>query len=283
LSSTLLLASHPDETNDANGDPLPHARTFVLELKGNQAVVREELPLPLVRSWYSESGTAYCGSVQRKTIHKLHAGQWSEEVFSDVPVDFVRSVYVWPGEKPQDDTVFLTSSTHVFVRQAGAWQSKRVPYEGFPFQMAGTRADQVFIGGTELCLWDGKDISLLESPRDDTIDRLAISADDRLVGGSRYLSASKPDGTWERIATPIKGWYMFARLGDRVYALSDHKGVVSVYPGPVSSLTRPLDAIGLVAVGDGLIAIGTDGVLAFDGQQWTDVHVPVCEVGKQPV
>jgi len=36
-------------------------------------------------------------------------------------------------------------------------------------------------------------------------------------------------------------------------------------------------------VGDGLIAYGTDGVLAYDGKQCFDVQIPACEVGKLPV
>ena len=55
LGHAMLLAAHPDETHDANGDHRPDARTFVLELKGQRCVVREELPVQLVRTGWSVS------------------------------------------------------------------------------------------------------------------------------------------------------------------------------------------------------------------------------------
>ncbi|MFT3925150.1 MAG: hypothetical protein QM778_21620 [Myxococcales bacterium] len=275
LKEAILLAYHPDEY------PKGIRRTFLLRLQGDRAVVLEERPYLLGCAWYSSSGTTYCSVVDSGAIHRWHAGQWSEETFSSKPAE-VRYVYVVPGAKPEDDTVFLAGEKQLFVRQAGKWLSKRIPGQGFPFQVTGTSADQVYVGASELSVWDGKKLNSLESPDDDSMSGLALTADDRLIGGNDFISASTSDGGWERIPTPFKGVFMFARLGDDVYALTDKQGVAKVYPGPIQSFTRPLDALGLLAVGDGLIAFGRDGVLAFDGTRWFEVHMPSCELGQAP-
>jgi hypothetical protein len=215
-------------------------------------------------------------------VHKWQGGRWSEEVFSKKPVDVIRYVFAIPGDTPADDTVFLAAQKQIFVRQSGKWTSKRVPGEGFPFQMDGTRADQVFIAGPTLCMWDGQKLDELDPPDDDSIRALAVTADDRLVGGQDSVSISTADGGWERIDTPVTGIFSFARLKDDVYALTDEAGVMKVYPGAVSVVSSALDAWALVAVGDGMIAIGTDKVLAFDGKKWFEVKVPLCEKGKTP-
>jgi hypothetical protein len=225
---------------------------------------------------------AYCGSVERGTIHKWCKGQWEVETFCTHPVEFVRYVYVWPGLTPAEDNVFLATREDVFVRQNGTWRRERVPGEGFPLQMEGSRADQIFIGGPQLCLWDGQTLSMLQNPRGDTANCLALSTDGRLIAGSSYVNASTPDGGWERLNSSIREFSGFARFQDAVYALSDDNGVVRIYPGPVASLTRSLSANDIVSVGDGLIAIGNDGVLTFDGQTWREVQIPSCEVGKSP-
>lgn len=282
LSTTLLLAGVPGETH-LKGKPVPTARTFVLELKGNRCVVREELPIRLVRSGYSTSGTAYCGLVEAGSIYKWHAGKWSEEKITDQPIGFVRYVYVVSGPKPEADTVFVATKTDLYIRQAGVWQKKAVPGDGFPLQMVGTRPDEVFIGGPQLCVWNGVELKELARPRSDTANCVAISADGRLIAGTSYVSASTPDGGWERLDVPLKDFTWFTSFRDEVLALSDEHGVVRVYPGPAALLSKPLAATGIVTVGDGVIAFGDDGVLAYDGQQWFDVQVPVCEVGGQPV
>ena len=282
LGETLLLALHPDESHDDNGDPLPNARTIVLELRGDKAVFREELPIPLYRSWYSTSGAAYCSSVESGALHRWQGGTWSSELFSKKSIDFVSYVYGVPGKKPDADTLFVATEKHLFVRQAGKWLRKRVPGEGFPYQMTGTQPNEVYVGATDVLLWDGTTLSEIESPEDDNMRGLTLTADDRLVGGRTYVSVSTPDGEWERIDTPVEGFHVFTRLGDTVYALSDEDGVLSVYPGKPKVLTKPLDSLGLVNVGDGLVAYGNDGVLAFDGKKWTKIKIPACAAGKRP-
>lgn len=282
LANTFLLSAHPDETHDEQGDPLADQRTLVLKLQGTRAVLHEILPFPLVRAGYSASGAAYCGSVNSGTVHVWHAGHWTKETFSTKPVPFVRYVFAVPGRTPVEDTVFLATEHHVHIRQRGKWTSKRVPGEGLPYQMHGERPDEVFIGGPTLLLWDGKKLAELESPEDDIILGLAISADDRLIGGDTYVSASTPTGGWARIPTPVKDFFSFARFQDMVYALSTDHGVLRVYPGRPEIVTPPLAATALVPVGDGLIAIGDDAVFVYDGNEWTRVHIPTCEVGGMP-
>lgn len=283
LGSTLLLSSHPEESHDDNGDPRPDARTLVLALRGNRASFVNELQTPALRSWYSTgSQTAYCGSVDSNAIHLYHGGRWTRQSFSDKPVDYIRYVYGWAGTTPESDTVMLATQDSLFVRLGGAWKQYQVPGEGFPLQMVGTSPQQIYVGGPELCLWDGTTLTALEGPPWDNTDCLAITPDDRLVAGSEYVSVSRPDGGWEKLDTPMRGFAAFARYKDTIYALSHEDGVASVYPGPVTAVTRALEATTLVSVGDGLVAIGDDGVLVFDGSQWSEIEIPLCEVGKLP-
>ena len=132
-------------------------------------------------------------------------------------------------------------------------------------------------------MWNGSELLELEGPKGDTTSCVALSVDDRLIAGLRYVHASTPEGGWERIPTPMKSFTGFTSFRDEVFALSDEHGVVRVYPGPATVLTKPLEATGIVSFSDGMIAFGDDGVLVFDGQRWFEAQVPVCEVGKQPV
>lgn len=280
LKETVLLAVHPDESHDEEGEPIPSARTFVLELKGDSATIREELPFHLVSSWYSTSGAAYCGAVASGTLHQWHAGKWSELVFSSKNVEVVNYVFGVAGKTPGDDTLFLASPERIFVREAQKWLNKRGPNGAH--QIDGLTADQVYIGGEELMVWDGKKLNALEGPDDDNISGLAVSADDRLIGGNSNANISDGDGGWERIDTPVEDFFSFARLGDAVYGLTTEDGVVRLYPGKPKVVSPALEASGLVAVGDGLIAYGDDGVLAFDGKKWSKVKLPSVEKGKKP-
>jgi len=284
LQETYLLAAHPDEDLDDQGRPRRDARTLVLKLQGKRAVYQEQLPVRLGSCWYSSTGVAYCGAIDSRVIYKYAAGSWTEEQFSEKPVDFVSYIFAVPGESPASDTVFLATPKQIFIRQGGKWLSTPALGEGFPFQMDGTRGDQVYIGGPELGMWDGKKLVALDAPEDDNLGSLALSSDDRLVGGSRAVSVSTESGGWERIATPprIKTFFMFARFRDEVYALSGTKGVLRVYPGKASVVTQPLEAYWLASVGDGLVAVGEDVVFVYDGTSWSEVDIPKCELGKVP-
>jgi hypothetical protein len=282
-AETFIVSAHPDESHDATGELIPGRRTLLLKVSGNRAVLAEEVPAPLTRSWYSASGAAYFGVNDSGSLRRLYKGAWSEEKFSDTPVSFIAYIYAVPGETPDTDTLFLASPQQIFIRQDGKWQMKRPPGEGLPYQIDGSDPKQVFIGGSELAQWNGSKLTVLEAPDDDIIDGLALSADDRLVGGNSYVSVSEADGGWRRIATPTKRFYAYARWRDHVYTLSSKSGVLRVYPGPVEVLTRPLKGpVGLVAVGDGLIALSREAVLMFDGSQWTEIQIPTCELGKLP-
>jgi hypothetical protein len=147
----------------------------------------------------------------------------------------------------------------------------------------GAKADEIYIGGSELCLWNGSELTELETPDWDTTNYVALAADDRLVSGTRSISVSTEQGGWERIDTPAQGFMGLVAFRGDVYALSSENGVMRVYPGPAALLTKPLAARGMVALSDGIIAFGKGGVIAFDGNQWFDVQVPLCELGQAPL
>lgn len=222
-------------------------------------------------------------AVQSPNLYKWAGGDaWSLEPFSKTPVKAVRSVFAVSGATPDLDTVFVATSGKLFVRVANKWVSKRAPGEGLPFHMTGERPDQVFVGGSDLCLWNGTGLVELEEPDDDTMHSLVLTADDRLVGGTTYANVSTSGGGWERIPTPVDGFYAFARLHDDIYGISDEHGLVRLIPGPAQVVSPPIDPWGLVSTGDGLIAYGADVVFTYDGSKCRSIRIPLCEYGGRP-
>jgi hypothetical protein len=279
---TLLFTAHPDEEHDKNGDPVAKRRTLILALKGNQATFVDEQPVPLVRSWYSAtSGAAYCSSVRSNKIHKFSANKWSDEVFASSAPDFVRFIFGLGGDKPEEDQLFLSTTSGLFVRIDNVWAHHDLEGERFPYQSHGRKPSEVFVGGPTLWRWDGQGLTALDPPEDDTASAVWVTADDRLVVGSTYLSVSKDDGEWERIDAPVEDFGNLVELGGTLYA-SSGSGVVRVMPGGTAKVSPTTEVDRLVAVGDALVAIGDDRSLVGEGRAWQDIQLPACEVGKRP-
>jgi hypothetical protein len=277
----VVLAVHPDEEHAPGGKPRPDRRTFVLRLEGNRAVLVETRPLPLVRSWYSTgSGVGYCSSVASDKLYKWQAGRWSEEVFHDKPVQFVRFVFGFPGPTPDADLLFLAAREGVFVRDARGWRLLKQA-AGFPLQVHGRASTEVFVGGETLFRWDGKKLSAMESPEDDTIAVLQVTADDRLVGGDTYMSITTPAGTWERLPMPMKEFRTMTELGGVIYAGTLDGGVARVLPGPGVAVTTPFNVALLANLGDALLASGDGQTFVGDGTRWEPIQVPAYEAGQR--
>jgi hypothetical protein len=280
---TLLLAVHPDEEHDRAGNPVPHRRTLILALQGDQAAFVEQRPVPLVRAWYSPlSGVAYCTSVASNKIYKWKSGAWSDEVFSSSVVDFVTFIYGFPEKSANDDQLFLATEKGLFVRTRGVWEHHSLDGEGFAYQIHGRIPTEIFVGGEALHKWDGQRAQVIEAPTDDSISGLCVTSDDRLVGGNTYLNVLEPDGTWARIETPVHEFGMLIEHRGALYATASSAGVMRVLPSPAVLVTPPHEIDRLVDVGDALIAVGDDISLVGDGAAWTPIHVPLCEVGQMP-
>jgi hypothetical protein len=58
---------------------------------------------------------------------------------------------------------------------------------------------------------------------------------------------------------------------------------MSAYPG-AAKVVSPIvgEPVCFVAVRDGMIATGWKNVIAYDGNAWFPIDIPVCEKGKQP-
>jgi hypothetical protein len=280
---TLLLTHHPEESHDEYGRARLNVRTLILSLKGNKATFREERPVPLRRAWYSPtSGVAYCASVDSNKLFKWQGGVWSEEVFTDKPVPFVRYLFGIPGEKPEDDQLFLAVSKALFIRSQGLWKRHKLAYEA-PFQIHGRLPTDVYIGSIPPVRWDGKKLTEFEAPDDggEILHALWVASDDRLIGGTQTLYRSTSDGGWEDLGLPQAHYGNLVEFAGVLYSPTD-RGMVQVQPtGPAPVAGPAVDLNRAVDVGDGLIGIGAVSVV-FDGKAWKTIELPACEVGRRP-
>ena len=274
LERAVLLAAHPDERYRRDGNPVADRRSLVLRLDGERAVVEEELGVPLVRSWYSSSGVGYCSTHESNLLWKWEQGRWSTEEFSDRRVDMIRHVFGFAGARPEDDELWMCTEGALLHRVAGTWTRHEVT-QRFPYQIHGLSPSEVYIGGDELLRYDGSAFEELESPSDDETSALWVTPDDRLIVGYRKLSLSTADGQWERIETSFSCYMLMAELERRIFAATSGDGVVTVYPGPVERSSPPFEVNRLVAVGDGLIAVGDDQSMAYDGRRWWTIQMPI--------
>lgn len=277
----ILFAVHPDEEHDPAGNPLANRRTFILELQEKQAIFREELPFPLARAWCSPTGTGYCSSIQSNQIYKYSQGRWTKEVFSPKTIPFITFVFGLAGDNPEDDTLILSSESGIFVRQGGSW-SMLPSLGGTPFQIHGRHLNEVFVGGTELAKYNGKTLEPLDPPEDDSISALWVTSDDRLIGGNTYMSITNSDGDWERIETNESDFYNLVEFDGHIYASTFDEGIVRVYPHTPTQVTPAFETNAIISLGDGLIAVGDDESMIFDGNEWSAIQVPVCQEGKTP-
>jgi hypothetical protein len=278
----LLLAAHPDETHDEFGNPRPDRRTLVLALEGNDARFMEEHPAPLARAWYSKgSGVGYCTSVDSRKLYKWQAGKWSEEVFSEAPIDFITFIFGFPGAEPKEDQLFLVASKLLFIRSKGTWKKHSLKGSEFPIQVHGRDPSEVFIGGEPLLKWNGKKVEEIEGPDDgDLICGLWVTADERLVGGDTDMSITTPEGGWKRLRTPVKNFGTLTELDGVIYATS-REGMVRVLPPKAEVVSPKLDVKRVANVGDALIALGEAFSLVGREKSWKKITVPELEAGKK--
>ncbi len=282
LEHATLVAVHPDETHDANGDPVAERRTLLLSLSGDAATFVEQVPLALTQCWTSANGTVYFGKVGSNALSVRSGGEWHEEIFSDDPVGYVRFLWGMSGATPREDRLFISSMDGVFIRSADGWVRHDAPGEGFPHQIHGRKPDEVYIGGDQLVQYDGTALVELEGPDDDAIPALWVTQDDRLLGGDTRLSITNADGGWERIATKIGDFLVMAEFGGHVYAATYEGGVARVHPGVPERVTPEFDVDRVVSFSDGLVAPGEPHSMVFDGQTWRSISVPTCHVGATP-
>lgn len=280
-SKPILLAAHPDEEHLPTGDPVPNRRTLVLELDRGAAKFVDEYPAPLTRAWMSTNGTAYCSSLNGTEMHVYRGGKWSTEEFSATPVTMVADIFGFSGETSDDDIVFATAPGKLFVRRGGTWSSHDAPGDITLGSVHGLGPDDMFVGGEQLLRFDGTQLEEIENP-DHSVRVVSVTEDDRLIGGWDLLSITTADGGWEAIEAGMEDFMDLAQFGGSVYAGTFDDGVQQVYPGPVTAVSPGFAVTNLVNVGDSMLAIDEGIARSFDGTTWTDVSVPMCEVGKRP-
>lgn len=284
LEDTIILAGHPDERLRPDGGHVPDARTLLLRLDGDKAVYVGEYAFPLIRSWMSRNGTVYCTGVHTDRIFVGRNGAWSGETFSQSKVKAVNSLFGISAEEASEDQLYMTTSDSVFfTRIRGNW-SRHVPPKEVTLLCSphGRKPSEIYVGGSRLFLWNGTQLEQLEEPEIDSLYALFVTADDRLIGGNRQLQISNADGGWDAIKTNYSDFMHIVEFRSSLYAATYDSGVIRIYPGKPEAVTEPLETDMIMAVHDGIIAIGDSGVFAsYDGTKWFQVEMPVCKRGKK--
>ena len=261
---------------------VPGRRTLVLSLKGNIATFQEERPVALMRAWYSsDSGVGYCTGVETNKIFKWQAGKWSEETFADRAEKGMRFIFGLPGDKPEEDQLFMISPDTLFVRAKGVWKRHSLKKQGGAHQIHGRDPGEVFIGGDPLLKWNGKSLEEVGTPEDgEIVSSVWTTTDDRLVGGSRGMYLTDDQGDWSALAVPEANYGDLTELDGVLFAASD-AGLVQVRPPKAAPLDKNR-IFRLANIGDAVVAIGKEASIVGDGKSWKKIKVPVCEFGKKP-
>ena len=280
MEGATILSGHPDERFSPDGDYVPDARTLLLRLNGNKAVYLEEYAFPLNRSWMSNNGTVYCTGVRTDSIFIRRNGIWRTETFSQNKVEYVNGIFGVSAEDTMEDQLYMTTSDRVFFTRIGGRWSRHVPPERVTLLRSpyGTKPDEIYVGGNCLFLWNGTQLEQLQAPETDSLSALFVTSDDRLIGGKRRLHISNEDGGWDTIETSYSRFTHICEFQGSLYAATLGNGIIRIYPGKPEAVTQPLEINFVLTVIDGLIALGDTTVLAsFDGTEWFQVRMPICE------
>jgi hypothetical protein len=279
----LFLAAHPEERSDEQGELRPNHRTLILSLKGDKLTCVDEQPFPLLAAWYSPTtGTAYCASVHTNKIYKWKSGKWSEEIFSDAPVDYPGHIFGLAATVAEDEQLFLSTNKGVFIRNKGNWKRHPLKRSSTPMQIHGRKFEEVYVGSEDPWRWDGKKLEELEAPEDDTTDSVWVTEDDRLLAGTHGLYLSNAKGDWEPLEVPASRIMMLLEHKGVIYAAAESGGLLRVFPGRPAVLKGKVTIDRLASLGDALVGIGEEVMLIGEGKTWKQIPIPTCEVGKRP-
>ncbi|MCG8572130.1 MAG: hypothetical protein MJB14_18515 [Spirochaetes bacterium] len=284
LKDTIILAGHPDERFTPEGDIVTDSRTLMLRLHNQKAAYFDEFSIALNTSWRSHNGAVYCTAVNSNKLYIRWGEAWEEENFSPTPVEIVNSIFGISGKTPSQDQLFLTTNENwFFTRINGQWK-RHIPPVGVTllYTPYGTKANEIYVGGTCLFKWNGLQLEQLETPETDPLSALYITGDDRLIGGDNHLHISNDNGEWDAIETDYSDFMHIAEFKGALYAATFGSGVVRIFPGKPKAVTEPLEIEEIVNVGDGMIAFGEEEILMTDnGDTWQPIEMPECELNHK--
>ena len=282
LRHCLVLASHPDERMEPDGDPSRTRRTIVLRFDGERFSAPSTLPVPLDRGWASANGAGYCTSFRGSLAHVYVDGQWGSERFSSQDEDVLR---IWgiSGGTPQEDRVYVSTEGTLFIRQAGAW-SRHVPPEPAKrlFGVHGLRPEELYVcSDTGLLLWNGQQFQPLEDRPVSIVEAILVHGDE-IYAGNRFLVHWTKATGWQRWQPTLVSPTAIIDIDDAIIVSTFKHGVTERNGGQFVSVTPPHMALELQRIGDGAFAMGDDqSYIRLDGR-WQRLVMPGCVVGQLP-
>jgi len=273
IDSAVVLAAQPDEIVIGGAE-----RTFILTIEAGGCRVVDTLIRPIVASWYSNNGRAYCPSNGGHVLMYFD-GVWDKEQVCAHEASFGH-LWGFSGKTPREDIIFLCSDENLYIRNKGHWSEHPMPDTvEIVHGIHGLSPNQVYICTDEgLLCWNGNEIIELEGPPDDEpLGVLVLSETDMLVSGyDLYLWSDK--GGWTILDSPTES-HTTAMLsfGDDVF-IGTREGVLRRRSNKLEMVTDVF-CNDLINVGDGIIASG-DAIYLYDGRQWTQLWLPKLEIGE---
>lgn len=276
VDSAIVLAAQPDEEEQEFGAE----RTLVLRIEGGVGRIVDVLPSPVVESWRSESGKAYCTSNGGQILTYFN-GTWDREKVCQKD-EYFRGIWGFGGKTDRDDIVIICSNESLYVRDKQSWSEYPMPQTvEIVKRIHGLSPDEVYVCTDDgLLCWNGKELKEIEGPDDELRGVLVLSDQKILVTGDRLHLWSDKEG-WRVLDSPAGEDHTHAILpfGDDIF-IGTLEGILRLRG---SKLEIVLDSFcnTLVSVGDAIIAAGDESYL-FDGKQWVLIQLPKLAFGEDP-
>jgi len=278
LDSALLFAVQPDEWAD---EPWNH-RTFVVRPGANSVVPLEVLPRPVHESWQSTNGTGYCPSNNGQLLIYTN-GAWATEIVCSRNEEF-GAMTGFGAPLPANDELILCGSASIFVRRNRRWTEHRVPDDiGELYGLHGLTPKEVYIcTDAGLYLWDGKQLEATDGPDDDELNNLLVLSSTELIAVGENVHMWTDKKGWRELKSPCDDVAAgLCQSGSDVF-IPSLEGILQLKDGKLKKVSA-FGSNPLVAIGDHVIAAGTDGgICRSDGPKWTRIALPKLAQSENP-
>jgi hypothetical protein len=280
MEDVIIIAGHPEERFMPDGAFNPLGRSILLRIKDQKALYIDEVGFSINRSWMSENGSVYCTAIQSDKIFTYKKKKWDEEKYSPRQVEAVNSIFGLSGKEASKDRIYLTTNDNIFfTRIDGKWEEHVPPVNvTLLYNPYGITANEIYIGGSRLFMWDGSELIQLDEPETDSLSALYITKSNNVIGGDNSLHISNDDGGWDEIKSEYSDFTRIVEFQKELYAATYDSGIIKIYPGKPEAVTDQLELDSILSLKDGLIAFGDELVLAtYDGKKWFPIKMPECD------
>ena len=275
--SAIILAGQPDELEQE----FSAERVMAVQIINGVCEVVDTLPHPIVNSWLSPNGRAYCSSNKGHILTHFD-GSWIREKVCDKE-DTFDGIWGISGDSEQQDVVFVTSDESLYIRQEGVWSEYPMPQQVERVtRLHGLSLDEIYICTDDgLLCWNGKEIIEIEGPDDDPVGVIVLSKNKMIVAGYDGLYQWSSESGWKSLDSPAEEPTVATLffMDDIFFGTTD--GVVRLRDDKLE-LVCEFFCNQLVSIGDAIIASGPDEAYLFDQKTWKRLQLPKLGFEEEP-